>query len=209
MSDEQQQQQPVDKRTATQKIADLEAAVMELYQTIQIMGRDLSIAKDAIKLLGNKLDSVVQAAATGQPINDETVAKLMVSNNVEELKQKVSNLVAQGFLQPSETVPENAFVVGREENDKGETVNPRLQFSLSALENEDFRNKIKAAKIGDVINLQEDKLRFVLLEVYAIVAAQAVPAQEQTPASTASAETAPAQEQATPAATTPSESAAN
>lgn len=175
---ETQQQQPVDKRTATQKISDLEGAFLSLMQTADSMARDLQIAKEAIKLLGNKVDAIVKASSSGQSLNDDVISQIMIDNNVEELKQKVTDLVARGVLKAQEKATDNSFVVGREENDKGEIVNPRLQFALGNLPQPSLREKIKAANIGDVINLEEGKLKFVLLETYEIESpkAEAAPA---------------------------------
>ncbi len=165
MADE---QTPVDKRNASERIADLERAIMACFQTMDNMTRDILSIKEAIKLLGNKVDSIVKASERGQPLNDDILSKIMVENNVAELKEKVTGLLAQGILAPQEVVDDNSFLVGREVNDSGEVVNPRLQFTLQALQ-EDMRAKIKGSKPGDVISLQEGKLKFEVLETYSVV----------------------------------------
>ena len=156
-----------DKRTASQRIDDLERGLMGIYQTADNMARDLMLAKDAIKLLGNKVQSIVQLLASGSAVNDDALSKQMIDNNIAELKEKVTNLVSQGILVPAVEVTDTSFIVGREINDQGEVVNPRLQFALNAL-GEELKSKIKAAKIGDTVTLQEGKLKFDLLEVYSI-----------------------------------------
>ena len=54
-----QQQQP-QKPTASQRIDSLENGLGALFQTADNLARDMMIVKDAIKLLGNKLDAVVK-----------------------------------------------------------------------------------------------------------------------------------------------------
>lgn len=188
------QSQNKDTRSASQKITDLENALMSLYQTADNMARDLGTIKEAIKLLGNKVDSIVKAASAGEPVNDAVIARIMVENNVEELNQKVKLFVAQGMIKTSEQVTSDSFIVGSEIAEDGTVVNPRLQFALSALTPE-MQTKFVGGKAGDVLNLQEGKLKFKIAEVYEIQkpkpaqaaqAAEAVP--EAAPAAEASAE---------------------
>jgi hypothetical protein len=162
MSEEQ-----TDKRSASERIQDLEQGMVGNYQTMDTMTRDIMVIKEAIKLLGNKVDSIVKASERGQPLTDDVLSKIMIENNVEELRGKVTNLVSQGILAPQQTVDDNSFLVGREINDMGEVVNPRLQFALQALQ-EDMRAKIKGSRPGDIISLQEGKLKFEVMETYSV-----------------------------------------
>lgn len=160
-------QQQADKRTASQRLDDMERGLMSLYQTADSMARDLMTIKEAIKLLGNKVDSIVKASSRGEPLTDEVLAKIMVENNVEELKEKVTNLVNQNILVAAEEIGPNSFIVGRELSDEGTVVNPRMQFVVSAL-HEDVRSKFPGSKVGQVLDLQEGKWKFEVLEVYNI-----------------------------------------
>jgi hypothetical protein len=180
--------QQADKRTASQRLDDMERGLMALYQTADNMARDLMTIKEAIKLLGNKLDSVVKASQRGEALNDETIAKIMVENNIEELKEKVTNLVNQGVLQATEEVTANSFVVGRELAEDGTVANPRMQFVVSAL-NPEVRDKFPGAKVGQTLELQEGKWKFEVLEVYAIVTPKAPEAAAPEAAATPESET--------------------
>lgn len=176
MSNQQQ-----DKRTASQRIDDMERGLMALYQTADNMARDLGTIKEAIKLLGNKLDSVVKASRQGETLTDEVIARIMVENNMEELKEKVTNLVNQGVLKAAEEVGPNSFVVGREIGDDGAVANPRMQFVVSALQPE-VRDKFPGSKAGQILELQEGKWKFEVQEVYSIVTPElAGPATEAAP----------------------------
>jgi len=116
-------------------------------------------------------------------LTDEVIGNIMVQNNVADLKARVDQLVASGTLVATlEPVDEKNFVVGQEVDDTGKVLNPRLQFVLGAL-NEDLRNKIKGAKVGDSVVFQEGKLKFDLQEAYAVVTpAPAVEAEAATEA---------------------------
>lgn len=168
MSNNQQQQ---DKRTASQRIDDLERGLMGLYQTCDNMARDMMTIKDAIKLLGNKLDAVTKASNNGEKLTDEVLSRIMVENNIEELKEKVTALVAQGILVAAEDVTAQSFVVGRELAEDGAIQNPRMQFVVSAL-NPEVKDKFPGSKVGQTLNLQEGKWRFEIQESYNIVTPQ-------------------------------------
>lgn len=171
MSNQNQQAQPAaSKKTAAQRIEALENAFMSLYHTADNMARDLLTAKEAIKLLGNKLDAVVKLAK----LSDDDIAKLMIENNIDELKGKLKGLVDNGVLSAEEAVQENSFVVGRELDNEGVVVNPRLQFAMKAMPAK-TQEKIKGAKPGDVITIEEGKLRFEVLESYKINPPPAAP----------------------------------
>lgn len=188
-----------DTRSASQKITDLENALMSLYQTADNMARDLGTIKEAIKLLGNKVDSIVKAASAGEPVNDTVIARIMVENNVEELNQKVKGMIAQGVLKSQEQIGADSFVVGSENDDQGAVINPRLQFALFALQ-PDLREKFIGGKAGDVLTLQEGKLKFKVLEVYEIQKQKPAEAVEAPAEAAPAADAAPAQaDQTTPA----------
>lgn len=163
---EQQQQ----KRTAVQRIDDLENGLMGLYRVADSFAKDIGTLKEAIKLLGNKVDAIVKATMAGEDLNDDVLTRIMVENNVADLKNKVDQLVMAGTLVATTgAITENDFIVGQEVDDSGKVVNPRLQFVLSALQPE-LRDKIKGAKVGDSITFQEGKLKLEIKEAYSIVA---------------------------------------
>lgn len=157
-----------DKRTASQKISDLERGLMSMYQAFDAVTRDLNTTKEALKILGNKAESIVQIVSRGDALNDESLSTQMLANNVAELKSKVDELVQRGLLSTAEAVGENTFLVGQEVDDAGKVVNPRLQFALGAISPE-LQEKLKGKKAGETVVLQEGKLSFAVSEVYTIV----------------------------------------
>jgi len=202
-----QNQRPADTRSASQKIQDLENALISLYQTVDNIARDLNTCKDALKLLGNKMDSIVKATNAGEPLSDEVISRIMLENNIEELKNRLRVMVAQGTLVPTEQVAEDSFIAGSDINEQGETVNHRLQFALYAIKPPELQQKFIGARVGDVLNLQEGKLKFKVAEIYQIQkpkpaeAAPAAPAEtaQAAPAAEAASDAAPAAPEAAPA----------
>lgn len=167
-------QKPNPTRSAAQKIADLENAVMSLFNVADNLAKDLTTVKNALKLLNNKVASIVKASTTGEEISDEVLDRLMIENNCEELAQKVTNMVTQGIVVAEEQVSENSFVVVSEMDDSEKIVNPRLQFALKALSAE-LQAKLLGAKAGDVLLLEEGKLKVKVLESYKIQEPQLTP----------------------------------
>ena len=196
----QEQQQPTDKRTATQRIEDLEQIAMSNLQTLNAMAKDIGLLKDAVKLLGNKTDSIVKVISSGGALSDQSISETMIANNVTELQGKVANLVTQGILAASERVTTNSFVVGQEVDENGKVVNPRIQFTLGTVPPE-AKEKLLGAAVGDRVSFGDGKLKFDVLESYEIQEPKAPTAEDgstgSSPSSEASAsESAPAAQDA-------------
>jgi hypothetical protein len=167
------EQKPTQK-TASQRIDDLENGLRSVYHTLNVMAKDLGTLKEAAKLLGTKMDAIVQVIKSGEPLSEGAISKAMIQINVDDLRIKVENLINSGLLSPTETVTENCFVVGRELTESGEVANPRMQFILQTLK-EDLRNKFMGAKVGQNLMLEEGKWTFEVQEIYRIVEPQQVP----------------------------------
>lgn len=154
------------KRTATQRLDDQERGLLSLYQTVDSMIRDLMMVKDAVSLMNNKLDSVIQASQRGEPLTNDVISAIMTQNNVEEFRQKVSMLVTQGVLKPSEAITLNSFIVLRIQDNEGKTLNPRLQCTLGSLA-PGLQEKLLGLKSGDVVP-NDEKSQVEITEVYSV-----------------------------------------
>jgi hypothetical protein len=180
---------PLPPKTAAERLNDLEKALVSFYQTFESLGKDTNTIREAVKLLGNKVDALAKANIAGETPTDETLSKIMIDNNVEELKGKVAGLVTAQVLVPTDIIGDtNSFVVGRElAADSDKVVNPRLQFSLTALA-KDVGDKLKGHLVGDIITIQEGQVRFEVLEAYTIQTPPQAAPTAPTPAATAPAE---------------------
>lgn len=155
-------------RSATERLNDLEQGVMGIFQAIDNMSRDLMLVKDAIKLLGNKTDAIARASN----LSDDVISGLMVENNIAELKGIVDRLVNQGVFVAEEVVTAQSFVVIREVDDAGNTVNPRIQLAVGSIE-PTTAAKLVGARVGETVEVAEGKLKAVIVESYEIVTPQA------------------------------------
>jgi len=155
--------------TAAQRLEGLEQAVISLDNALRNTVNTQEMLHQAIKILGNKIDAVVKVERAGGDLTDEAISDMMVQNNVQELKQKVSDMVNSGLLVLTEEAKENSFVAGREIDPETKKVqNPRIQIALSALKQE-ARNLVLGKKAGDTVDFGKDKLSIELEEVYDIV----------------------------------------
>jgi hypothetical protein len=189
MSNENQKQE--DKRTAVQKLSDVENVVVQLYGAFDNATKDLTLLKNAVRLLNNKVDAMVKATVSGEGISDAVIERIMIENSVADLTNKTANLVLSGVIAPEEQVSENSFVVGNDSDDTGKVVNPRLQFALKALP-PDLQSKLIGKRVGDTVQFTDSKLTFKVLETYKIQEQQAPTTPETAPtASEATAEAAP------------------
>lgn len=154
------------KRTATQRLDDQEKGLISLYQTVDAMIKDLMMIKDAVKLMNNKVDSVIQASQRGEPINNEVIASIMTENNVEEFRVKCRMLVAQGVLKPSEQISENSFIALRILDLEGKVLNPRLQCTIDTV-GEPLRARLIGLKAGETAP-NDEKSKIEIIEVYSV-----------------------------------------
>lgn len=224
---------PQDKRTASQRIDDLERAVMSIFNVANNMSRENTLIKNALKLLDIKVECIQGALNAGEPLTDEVLTRRMKEKELQELKDKVTNLVTQGFLIPADEVGDAGFIVGAEtepdaaDGTPGKVIHARLQFTVASLAKE-IQDKLMGAKAGSTVVFKDDALVFKVAEVYKIVnptppaapaPEAAAPAVEGSPASAAEASPVaevPAAPQsssdatsATPAATETSQAAGN
>ncbi|HEY5236623.1 MAG TPA: hypothetical protein VIJ14_10620 [Rhabdochlamydiaceae bacterium] len=191
-----------DKRTATQKIDDLEKVVTILYQaatqtqnTIQgltKLGSDMALVRDALKLLNKKTEAIIQVATPETGITVESVTALVVKMNVEDLKAQVAGYLANGHLTTADTVAGNSYVVCEESNSDGSVANPRIQFRLDS-QDEATTAALTGKKAGDTVSFGEGKFGAKILEIYTIN-------DNPTPAATATPDAAPAATAEAPAA---------
>ena len=164
------------KKTATERLEVLENTVNSIIQAIQPlanMAQDLMALREATKLLNNKLDAVVKSINAGTALTDENLGQLMTENNAKELQDKVTKMVTDGLLAATDTISKDSFVVISEADETGKVVNPRMQFILSTLQNEEIKAKLEGATVGANIPVGDKGASLNVLEAYDIVVPQA------------------------------------
>lgn len=190
MSNEQQEKP----RTAVERLNDLEGSIKLLDNAIgQLMGRDDRNEK-AISLLSKKLEAIKRSVG----LSDETVAKLLVEIDLEDLKKRVSDMVGQGLLSASDIIDaEKSFVVARELSPDGLQVSQeRIQFAVFT-QSDEAKAALAGKKVGDLVKIVDGMNLVDIQEIYSI----------SLPAPAAQAGNAPAADQASASADAPSEQA--
>lgn len=187
-----------DKRTATQRIEDLEKVASVLYQNLIQMKNitdslmksqgDMGLIKEATRLLNKKLEAVVQLSKPETGVSAESVSNLVLKMNVEDLTSQVAEYVKNGHLVSAEEVSPNSYLVCEEYNPDGTLANPRIQFRLDSQE-QSTSDAFKGKKAGDTVSFGENKFSAKILEIYTLVE----PKQETAPAAEAATPVAPVQ----------------
>lgn len=188
------------KKTATERLEVLENTVNNIIQAVQPlanMAQDLMSLREAVKLLNNKLDAVVKSINAGTELTDENLGQVMTDNNAKDLQEKVTKMVNDGLLAAADSISKDSFVVINEQDETGKIINPRMQFLLSALQNEEIRGKLEGAKTGTNVPVGDKGGSLNVLEAYNIV----VPQAPEATATDTPAETAPTEASATEATT--------
>ena len=176
-----------EKKTAAQRIQNLEDTLVGALKAMGALDNEQQVIKEAIQLLGNKMDSIVKLLNTGKELNNANISSTMVENKAAKLAENTAQLVNKGILVQQDTVDNNSFVVGREVMDDETVVNPRIQFTVESAQ-EQLKAKLLGAKVLDRILVGEGKAKLELLEIYSIHEPQAPAAAPAAPT-----EAAPAQ----------------
>jgi len=165
--------QEASKMTAAQRLEALESIVLTGEQKFQVVGEELDKLRNLIVGLNKRINASIKAAETGSLTND-SVNKIIISQAAKELEDKVTGLVKAGVLEQvsnAETlITDRSFVVGREMDEEGNEINPRVQFALASID-PSLRDKILGHKLGDLIDLSDGtnvKSKFEITELYKI-----------------------------------------
>lgn len=198
----------VDKRTATQRIEDLENVLRVVYQglaetqnevikmqadnkNLLRLQNDIVLLKEYCKILNKKIDAVVQLSKPETGVSTEAVKDLVTKMNMDELKAQIEDSISRGLLTPSnpgDVVTEESYLACDELNDDDTVFNPRVQFGMDSQPAEN-KERLLGKKVGDVINMGENRFRVRILELYNIVKAK--PVEESADASAPTVENAP------------------
>lgn len=157
------------KLNAAQRLESLEKAMVLIDKTIHELYKSVEGLRLAGKTLSNKVDSIISASAQGQQINDDVVNKIMIENNVQELKERIERLKSSNQLVEGSEINDLSLMVLREiDPDTNEVANPRVQIAFQLLA-EQTKDLLRGKKAGDIIAMGENKLNLEVLEVYEIV----------------------------------------
>lgn len=157
------------KLNAAQRLESLEQAMVLIDKTVHELYKSIESLRLAGKTLSNKVDSIISASSQGQQINDDIINKIMIENNVQELKERIEKLKASNQIQDGAEIGDMSLMVLREiDPDTNEVANPRIQIAFQLLADQ-TKDLLRGKKAGDMIAMGEDKLNLEVLEVYTIL----------------------------------------
>lgn len=155
--------------TATERLDAIEQGFRLLDNGIGDLARNAEMMRQALKLMDNKVNSMVKALNEGKPLTEEVLDGIMKDNAALELKQKVEDLKAKGDLVDAETVEKESFLALKEiDPANGSVTNPRFQAPLMML-SQDVQDLLVGKKVGDVVDPGNNRYQIQVLEIYKIV----------------------------------------
>lgn len=169
--------------TAAQRLLGLEQSVGALDQALYNQAQQLSMVRDALTLLNDKVNAMITLMSLGQTVSDAAIDQSIEQKRVNDMKKKVDDLVTSGALKKAEEVSNRSFLVVREMNaETGTVINPRLQFAVSIL-NPESLEKLIGKKAGESIKFVEDNPAVVEIEeIYEVVLKEKETNQEESAA---------------------------
>ncbi len=147
----------------------------EMELIIYNLSRENEILKDALQLIHEKLDAVIDLSKNGTELSQENINSTVVSIKENNLKERVDTQIKEGNIKLIDEVDGNSFVVARELNKEGEVVNPRLQFVMNRLV-EELQNKFIGKKTGELmVGEEENSLDIEIIEIYELIEKEEAP----------------------------------
>jgi len=158
------------KLTAVQKIGLLEEKLINHEKNFIILAQENDKLKNLITSLAKRLNATIRAGEVEGGITNKSVNDMIVKDNVKELEGKVTFLQEQGVLKLNNeaAITTQTFVVGRELDEDGKELNPRVQFAIGSLDKK-IQDKLVGYKVGDLLRLEEGDPELEILEIYEIV----------------------------------------
>ena len=163
------------KMNATQRLAAVEQLVSSYDSKFNIVADELDKLSAYVNNLTRRLNATIQAGEDGGITND-SVKQIIIGENVKDLEGKVEMLQQNGVLSRNDTmaIADNSFIIGREIDDEGNVVNPRLQFLVGSIE-QSYKEGLLGKKLGDTYKSKDSSVTLEITEIYEV----ADPSKEQ------------------------------
>lgn len=157
----------VNKLTADQRLKAMEGLLAQHHSKFEILADEIDKVSNLLVTLNKKVNAILEAGDAGQ-INKDSVSGILLDKAVNELKNKVTELVNLKAIESRKDgliEDERHFVVSRELDADGNVVNPRTQFAVISLP-EDLRSQFVGKKVGDLIKSDDSDVSVEIMEVY-------------------------------------------
>jgi hypothetical protein len=162
------------KQNAAQRLALLEQNLEQMRQIwmnqVNVIAEEIGKLSQSVIDVETRLNAFVNVETTLHQVNvGAGINKIIVDNNVKTMETQVNELISQGVLKKVEDgiVQEKSFVVGRTVNEKGDILNPRIQYYLPSMA--DLQTALITKKVGDVVKFGEGQVFVEISEVYDVI----------------------------------------
>ena len=145
--------------TALQRIQVLEGALGQTIDAAQMLVKENATLKAQVLELSAQIQAIIEI----QDIQ-EAVGKNIVKQNIADLEGRIARLLESKEIAPSESVGPKSFVVAKEFNKEGNETNPRIQFSMDQVSDEDLKLALIGKVVGDNVEYKNSNVQ--IIEIY-------------------------------------------
>jgi len=155
--------------TASQRIEALGKKIVEGNKNFVILANEIDNLKAVITGVVRRLNAIVEVSENGDSLSQKAITDFIVQEEVKQLEEKVNFLTESGALSRNDSaaVGPQTFFVGKEVNDEGIVVNPRIQIAYDSLQ-PDVKEKLTGLKVGEQTKLREQDPNLEITEIYEI-----------------------------------------
>ena len=156
------------KLNATQRLAAVEQLMSGYDSKFNIIADELDKLSAYVNNLTRRLNATIQAGEDGG-ITSDSVKQIIICENVKDLEGKVDMLQQNGVLSRNDemVIADNSFIIGREIDDEGNVVNPRLQFLVGSIE-QSYKEGLLGKKLGDTYKGKDSSITLEITEIYEV-----------------------------------------
>ena len=156
------------KLNATQRLAAVEQLMSGYDSKFNIIADELDKLSAYVNNLTRRLNATIQAGEDGG-ITSDSVKQIIIGENVKDLEGKVDMLQQNGVLSRNDemVIADNSFIIGREIDDEGNVVNPRLQFLVGSIE-QSYKEGLLGKKLGDTYKGKDSSITLEITEIYEV-----------------------------------------
>ena len=148
--------------TALQRIETLEGVLSQTIEACQMIVQENAGLKAQTLELSAQIKAIIEVQNIQEAVNKE-----IIKQNVAELEGRVARLLEKKEIEASESIGPDSFVVAKEFNKDGVELNPRNQFAMATVGDEELKLSLIGKAVGDTIEYKNSVVK--IMEIYKAV----------------------------------------
>lgn len=143
---------------------------LDALKTVLLKVADVEITQEqALKRVSDDLKALKGTLTDSNPNLNEMIREKSIENKVTELSSALEQMKSEGLLTNGNgEVTEKSFLVLQEFNKNGDIISARTQVIVAGLE-DSIKQTLLGKKVGETIDLGEEKATVSIQEVYEVV----------------------------------------